>query len=349
MRIWIDVMTPKQARVFSQVYRVAMSKGHEVLLTARSHGETTQILSMEGIPHLSVGRHGGRELRSKLKAYARRALDLIDPVAEFRPHVLISLSSPEAVRVAFGLGVKVVSLNDTPHSVHVGRLTLPLSDRLVYPAAIPAHRWLSLGARAEALRPYYGVDEVSWILPVLGRARFGGREGGLAVVRPEESHAAYLARNSGHASVVEPCLEFLLDNGYRVVLLPRYEDQRSYFQKKYGDRVEIPERAVDPVPLYSAADVVISGGGTMSREAAMFGTPAISLFPLEDPLYVDEFLASLGLPLFRFRDPRAALSLLERIARDPDRFRVNPSPVLSLLENPVDILLREAQSLAEGG
>ncbi len=346
MRIWIDVMTPKQARVFSQVYRVARSRGHEVLLTTRLHGETTQILSMEGVPHISVGRHGGRELLSKLKAYAHRALDLVDLVTEFEPHVLMSLSSPEAVRVAFGLGVRVISLNDTPHSVHVGRLTLPLTDRLVYPAAVPAYRWLSLGARAETLRPYYGVDEVSWVLPALERLRFRCREGGLAVVRPEESHAAYLTGGAGQASVVEPCLEFLLDRGYRVVLLPRYDDQGEYFRRRYGDRVVIPDRAVDPVPLYSTADVVISGGGTMSREAAMFGTPAISLFPLEDPLYVDEFLASLGLPLFRSRDPRDALTLLGRIVHDPDEFRVDPRPVLSLLESPVEVLLQEAERLA---
>lgn len=345
MRLWIDVMTPKQARVFSEVYRRARERGHEVLLTARLHGETTQILEMEGIPHVTAGRHGGGDPLSKLRSYASRALELIDPVTEFDPDVLVSLSSPEATRVAFGLGIGVVSLNDTPHSVHVGRLTLPLSDRLVYPAAVPAHRWLGLGARSESLRPYYGVDEVSWVRPRLGEAvrEVGGR---LAVVRPEESHASYLAGSLGSTSVVEPCLRFLLGSGYRVVLLPRYDDQREYFRSRYGEGVDIPEGAVDPVPLYASADVVISGGGTMSREAAMFGTPGISLFPLDEPLHVDEFLASLGIPLFRFRDPESAIRLLREISRDPDGFRVDTAPILSRLESPVDVLIGEAEMLA---
>jgi len=345
LRLWIDVMTPKQARVFSRVYKEASNRGHEVLVTARDHGETSEILEMESVPHIVLGRHGGAELHSKLKAYAERALLLADAVIEFEPDVLISLSSPEAVRVAFGLGIPIVSMNDTPHSTFVGRLALPLSDRIVYPAAIPAHLFLRLGADERSLRPYFGVDELAWVLDAIMRAWTPGSEPrGLAVVRPEESQASYLLRADGE-SVVEPCIRVLMEEGYRVVLLPRYESQRKYFVERYGDSVEIPSQAVDTLKLYLEADVVISGGGTMSREAALFGTPGISLFPLNVPLHVDEFLSSIGLPLWRFRDPEAGARFLRFLLRDPAAYRVDPRPALSTLENPVQVVLAEAEGL----
>jgi len=347
LRLWIDVMTPKQARVFSKVYREASSRGHEVLVTAREHGETHEILRMEGVPHRALGRHGGGELASKLKAYAERALLLADAVSEFEPGALISLSSPEAVRVAFGLGIPAISMNDTPHSTFVGRLTLPLSDRLVYPAAIPAHLWLRLGVNERSLRPYYGVDELAWVMDAISSWTPKSKVSRLAVVRPEESQASYLLREGKGESVVEPCIRVLLDEGYRVLLLPRYESQRHYFAEKYQESIEMPPQALDSLSLYLEADVVISGGGTMSREAALLGTPGISLFPLDVPLHVDEFVSSIGLPLWRFRDPELGARFLRSLLRDPLAYRVDPRPALNMLENPVQVVLSEAEALSK--
>jgi len=350
-KVWFDVPSPREGRYFSLLAEIVRGAGLEVFITARDHAETLRILDMMGEQYVPVGRHGGGSKMGKLIAYVDRALELTRLVSEERPGVLVSLASPEAVRVAFGLGIPSITLFDAPHAIHVGRLTFPLSSRVVYPAAIPAHLLIDMGASPASLRPFEGVDPVAW----MKRARPDPSpllelgldlRSNLVLVRPEERKAAYLADLDIEGSVTVPIIEKALSLGAKVVLVPRYQDQRRFFEERFGDRILIPERPFDAVSSYFFFSLVVSGGSSMAIEASLVGTPSISAFPLDVTLYDVEFISRAGFPIWRIKDPAEAAELAAQVLMDPDRYRLRDyREMLSRLEDPAEVILSEILSL----
>ncbi len=66
--------------------------------------------------------------------------------------------------------------------------------------------------------------------------------------------------------------------GVKVILLPRSDAQRAEFEASGFANVIMPRAVLDGANLIAAADLVISAGGTMNREAAALGVPAISVY-----------------------------------------------------------------------
>ncbi len=333
--IWLDALTPKQARLCASIYKELKSEGLDVLVTAREYAETLQVLELEGVPYRRVGKYGGASKVSKLISYAVRAQELVREVEKLGVNVLISLSSPSAVRVAFGLGIPSITLNDTPHAFHVGRLTLPLSTRIISPLAVPKDELIKLGAEEEKIVQYDGVDEVLWVRSckpdpnVLKNIGVQEKEL-LVILRPPEEKAAYLSRS--HMWKYPDLIRFILKKGAKVVLFPRYPEQRKIAEKIEG--LIVPKKALDTLSLYSYSSLVITGGGTMAREASMLGTPSISLFPLDYPLYVNEYLRKKGFPIYRFRKVEEAIPLISEMLENPESYRINTRPILNELESP---------------
>ena len=335
--VWLDALTPKQARLCSSIYNELREEGFNLFVTARDYAETLQILELEGVPYRAVGRYGGASKSEKLIAYASRAQKLVNEVNSIELCALISLSSPSAVRVAFGLGIPAITLNDTPHAFHVGRLTLPLSTRVISPLAIPRRELIRLGAEEDSIMQYDGVDEVAWVrfhnpnpnvLKELGLEQ----DDLFVIVRPPEEKAAYLSNLSlgGFSDLIN----FIVSKGAKVILFPRYPDQRRLAEKVNG--VVIPRRATDTLSLYSYSSMIITGGGTMAREGSMLGIPSISLFPLDYPLYVNDYLREKGFPIYRFRRYEDALPLISRILEHPEDYRVNTRRLLIDMESPLE-------------
>ncbi len=344
--IWLDALTPKQARLFSSIYReLGKIEGLELILTARDYAETLQILELNKIPHTSVGRYGGVARVEKLVAYAVRAQKLVYELHDKKICALISLSSPSAVRVAFGLGVPSITLNDTPHAFHVGRITLPLSTKVIAPVAIPKRELVKLGAEENNILQYDGVDEVAWIKSnkpdphVL--EEIGLEEEPFVVFRPPEEKAAYLSGLVGTNFI--DLIRFVARKGIKAVFFPRYPEQRKSVEKISG--IIVPKRAVDTPSLYFYSSLVITGGGTMAREGALLGVPSISLFPLDYPLYVNEYLKDRGFPIYRFRNCEEAFPLISKILENPEDYRINTESLLEELESPMTPIKRSLEEI----
>ncbi|MCD6348461.1 MAG: DUF354 domain-containing protein [Candidatus Korarchaeota archaeon] len=328
MRVWLDVTTPKQARLMASI---AKWLGCSYLITSKGLRESVELLEKLNVRFSKVGRYATGGLRDKLLAYAERVSSLLDIVLNFKPDVLISFSSPEAVRVAFGLSIKAVTMNDTPHSYHVARLTFPLSWRVVYPEAIPRGEMIRLGASEEVLTSYGGVDEVAWVKEFLKTHEQGERTFSV-FIRPEESCASYLLGKDG--SIALNLIKDVLEIGAEVLVKPRYPHQREAIERKYGDKVRIVEEAVDTLTLFSQLSLVITGGGTMAREAALLGTPSISTFPLNVRLHVNDYLQERGFPIWRAYKLEDAREIVRAILKDPDRFVVDTRRIVEDLEDP---------------
>jgi predicted glycosyltransferase len=104
----------------------------------------------------------------------------------------------------------------------------------------------------------------------------------------------------------------------KTVLLPRTPKQEAELRQAVPDlfaagRIIVPKRAVDGLDLIWYSDVVISGGGTMNREAAALGIPVYSLFRGTMGA-VDKHLAATGrlVLLQSVNDVREKLKLVAR-------------------------------------
>jgi predicted glycosyltransferase len=195
------------------------------------------------------------------------------------------------------------------------------------PDAIPAERLARFGARPDKLVRYPGLKEEYYLhgfepdreLP----ARLGVEPGApLAVVRTPPAYALYLG--GAESALLPRVLERLGAQGAQTVVLPRTPEQADAVAALGHPGVHVARRAVDGRSLVALADVLVSAGGTMNREAAVLGTPVWSMF--EGRLgAVDELLVHEG---------------RLRLLRDPDDIvvtRKDPSAAPAL-RDPADLL-----------
>src|SRR5205823_4694741 len=102
-------------------------------------------------------------------------------------------------------------------------------------------------------------------------------------------------------------------DGVQAIVLPRTEDQQEYVRALALPSVIVPDRAVDAQSLIALADLVVSAGGTMNREAAALGVPVYTTYGGRLG-GVDEALIREG-RLLPLTDPRA-LDLRKRPERE---------------------------------
>lgn len=333
MRIWLDAITPKQARLMSSI---AKSLGEDYVITVKGYSESVSLLKKLDVKFVEIGNYSSKNLREKLVYYADRVRFLTEFAVEYEPDFLISFSSPEAVRVAFGLSIRSVTMNDSPHSYHVGRLTLPISWRVVYPKAIPEGEMIKLGASEDSLVPYDGVDEVAWVKDRLVDGRSFNRNFSV-FIRPEESGASYMLGREGFSLKL---IDVAIEAGADVMVKPRYEDQARAIKEIYGKKVTLLEDTVDTLELFRRVVMVITGGGTMARESALLGTPSLCVFPLDTKLYVNDYLKEMGFPIWRAGSYEEATGVMRVILRDPDSYVMDTRPLVRSLEDPRDVIRR---------
>jgi uncharacterized protein len=277
---------------------------HEILCTSRHYREAVELAKVKKLKLKIVGRHGGAERYQKLRESANRIFELATLINKFEPDFAITFSSPEASRVAFGLGIKHIGFNDSPHAEAVSKLTIPLIDHLFSPWVIPISAWLPYGISRTKITQYRALDPVAWLkwdtLPSLSASPKSLYELNLdpgkktVLIRPEETKASYIADKmlENRISMVDAVVNNLHESD-NIVILCRYEEQVQQFIERYEGRAFILRNVVDGIPLIAASDVFIGAGGTMTSEASLLGTPTISISPIR--FYVEKYLVASGL------------------------------------------------------
>ncbi len=349
MIFWFDTVTSKEALLFDAIANELEKEGHEVLFTCRDYDYVVSLFDLLQRDVEVLGKHGGGTLYGKLMAGNERIRLLANHINELetKPDYHISFACPESTRVAFGLAIPVISINDSPHAKAVAKLTVPYAKHLVYSSCIKKEKWFSQGALENQLQPYDGIDEVAWlkdyqpdetVLESLGISK----KDRFFVARPEESSAAYML-DQGIAGKTN--LDLIFDELFPLydgiaVVFPRYKTQEEMMLKKYKDNIIIPPRAVDTLSLYFYSDLCITGGATMSREAAAIGTPSISYYPY--PLDVLEYISSIGIPLYneyKLEDAIAKSIELINSSRDKTSIQEKTNKIINSLESPVDKIM----------
>jgi len=327
--IWVDLTNPAHVIVLRPLVELLEAGGHEVTLTARPLSHTTELLDDWGHPYTAIGHHGGASRVGKALAAGSRTAQAFAFARGKDFDYGLAHGSTDLPPVGRLLRIPNTTMFDYEWARLQHELNCRLATRVLVPDAIPAERLAPYGARPPKLVQYPGLKEEYYLgdfepdESVLGELGLD-RERVVSVVRTAPSYALYLGGSENE--LLPRVLRRLLDEEAQVVVLARTDDQRRALRELDGSLI-VPEHAVDGRSLAAFADLVVSAGGTMIREAAVLGTPVWSIF--EGRLgAVDELLIAEGRVHF-LRDP-ADLVIEKAPALRERRGRRDPADLLRL-------------------
>jgi predicted glycosyltransferase len=324
MKVWVDCTAAAHPLVLRPIVERLQRRGDEVFVTAREYGQTEGVLDRLGIPYASVGRHGGASTLGKAWAVAGRSAGLARLVWGRRPDLAIAHGSVDLAVVSALFRIPSAQMQDYEFAGMQRRISFRIAKRVLVPDSIPPERLRRIGAKEGKLVRFPGLKEEYYLAdfePDPGVfAELGlDREKILVVVRPPPETSAYHARNDLYEATIR---RLAGEREAQAVIIPRTEAQGAAARAIGAAGLIVPERAIDAQSLIAQADLVVSAGGTMNREAVALGTPVYTTFSGRMG-GVDEELIAAG--RLRVLEDPATLELRKREApvgvlhpRDPE-------------------------------
>ncbi|MCW3010243.1 MAG: hypothetical protein JWO90_647 [Solirubrobacterales bacterium] len=329
MRVWVDLTNSPHVLVLRPVVDALRAQGHEVEVTVRDFAQTIGLAERFGMAHTVIGRHRGEKLGAKALGLADRSLALARWARPRRFDLALGHGSNDVSVAARLLRIPCSTMFDYEWAKVQHTVNCRLAQAVVVPEAIPLDRLAPYGTTPAKHRPYAGLKEEYYLHdfePDPGVAAELGLDLSrpLAIVRTPPAVSLYHRfENPLFAQVLERL------EGQQAVVLPRVASQRAELE---GRGWVVPEHAVDAQSLIALADVVISAGGTMNREAVALGTPVWTTF--EGRLgAVDERLIAEG-RLHRL-ERAEDLVLEKRAGAAGARVRRDPQVLVDLLTSPL--------------
>lgn len=282
MKIWIDLDNTPHVPFFKPIIRELEARGHVVVLTARGAFQVCELATLHGMSYVRVGRHHGKNPVMKVLGLLWRTLQLVPFLLRNRPDLALSHGSRAQLLLCNLLRIPTVMIMDYEHA-QMPALLRPLWE--IVPAALSTE---SLQCKESSrILTYEGIKEDVYApeftpadsLPADLLAR-GSQV--VVTVRPPATEAHY--HNPESDTLFVEFMERVCGLAeVKVILLPRSKTQEAEMRAAHPawftcPNLSVPRGAVDGLNLLWHSDLVVSGGGTMNREAAALGIPVYSIF-----------------------------------------------------------------------
>jgi len=330
MKVWVDLTNSPHVLVLAPVIRRLREQGHEVEVTARDFAQTLELCDRLQIGHYAIGTHRGAKLTDKARGLWDRSLQLTKFARGRGFDVSFGHGSNDVTVASKLLGIPCATMFDYEWATVQHNVNCRLAREVVVPDMIPAERFRRYGAIGK-LRRYPGLKEEYYLYDfepdpaVLTELSLDPSEPITVVRTPPAVSLYHRFENDLFGEVLKRV------QGSQAVVLPRTAEQRQQLTEAGG--FIIPEHAIDAQSLIAYADLVVSAGGTMNREAVALGTPVFTVFEGRMGA-VDEYLIADG----RLRKLERAdqVELRKRSDLDPahpsaDRVRRDPQLLVELL------------------
>jgi predicted glycosyltransferase len=323
VRIWFDMTASAHPVVFRPVIVRLQERGHEVHISARDYAQTLGLLKLHHLDHVTFGQHAGASRVRKMIALSRRTSRL-HRWARGRFDLAVAHGSNDLALAAAWARIPAVNMFDYEFAIQQHNIGCRLARRVITPDAIPPARLARFGVSGEKLLQYPGLKEEYYLSdfepdPTI-LARLGAdEERVIVIVRPPPDVSLYHRKSNPLFPAVLSHLGGRED--VHAIVLPRTQAQREHVQQLRLPSAIVTDGAVDAQSLIAAADLVVSAGGSMNREAVALGVPVYTTYGGRLG-GVDEALIRSG-RLRPLTDPRA-LELRKRTGRldwprrDPD-------------------------------
>ena len=294
MKIWFDILTPKQLLFFEPIIQ-RLKKNHTVLCTSRKYNQVTDLAKIRKQKLVIIGKYGGVKKHDKLDASLSRSKLLVRKISKFLPDITLSSCSPEAARVSYGLGIPHICFSDSPHATAVMKLSLPYANKLLIPWIIPKSDFKNMGIKPKNIIQYKTIDAAQITKQKVFLScgtDINSREWKTILIRTPEEEAAYSSKQSDIVGIIKKIKKDFLE--CHITVLTRYEKQAELLKKKFSksaqSKFQIVSKVVDGKKLLLDSDVFVGSGGTMTAESALLGVPTISYNAI--PNRIEDYLVS---------------------------------------------------------
>jgi predicted glycosyltransferase len=335
MRIWADMSAPAHVLVLRPIIERLRDQGHEVVVTSRDYTQTQELLAIHRMEHTPIGRHGGASRLSKLMRLIQRTGRMRRFGRGKQFDLAIAHGSNDLAIAARLLGIPEANMHDYEFAVAQHHVGSRLARRVIFPDSVPPERLKRFGVGPEKLRQYPGIKEEYYLAdfevdPDALEEVGVDSERVVVIVRPPPDVSLYHRKSN-------PLFPQVLsrvgtDERVHAVVLPRTEEQREYVRSLALPSLIVPDHAVEAQSLVALADLVVSAGGTMNREAVALGTPVYTTYGGRLG-GVDEALIRSN-RLRPLTDPRALE--LEKKKGQGERMRRDPALLVDLMLGTVD-------------
>jgi predicted glycosyltransferase len=281
IKIWIDLDNTPHVPFFVPIIRELESRGYLVVLSARDAFQVCELADRKSLQYKKIGRHFGKNKILKLMGLFLRTIQLFPFLLREKPDLALSHGSRSQVLLCNTFRVPTVVVMDYEHSQ-----TIPAAHPRweIAPEALYGEKLHTENAR---VKYYRGIKEDVYIPDFVPNPRILeelklDRNDFVATIRPPADEAHY--RNPESDKLLVEVMERICRlKNICIILLPRNHQQEKALRTEHPNwfdncRMIIPDHAIEALNLLWFSDLVISGGGTMNREAAALGVPVYSIF-----------------------------------------------------------------------
>ncbi len=293
--IWIDMDNSPHVLLFDPVIKALRERGHQVVLTARDAFQVRGLIEQFGMDAQLIGHHSGKNKIRKILGLVHRAQQLSGYIRPLRPDLAISHGSRSQLILCKALNINTLYMTDYEFSK---LLPFAMPRHLLLPRMLEG---LTFGVPDSRVAYYDGIKEDIYVPGFQAAADFRqrigvGEEDILVTIRPPATEAHY--HNPKSDLLFEATMKRLVaEPRVRIFMLPRSDQQKDEIRRDWQnwipETIIIPEKPVGGLDLIWHSDLVISGGGTMNREAAALNVPVYSIFRGHIGR-IDQYLAEAG-------------------------------------------------------
>lgn len=275
MRIWIDIDNAPHVHIMDPIIKELKNRGHNIQITARDYGQTVELLRMKNISYKLIGKHPGKSFILKILFLVFRMFHLFCWVLDKRIDLALSHGSRSLVLPARFLGIPVITMYDYEYISDY--LFKKFSKAILMP-------FISYNKNKKKYLPFPGLKEEIYLWDHKYDSNWNKeikieKNKVIAVLRPPASMAHY--HNINAEKIFERILKDVSKNKkVEAIVVPRTKNQKKEMINRFQglSGIVILDKAVDGISMLKGADLIIGGGGTMNREAALLGIPVYSIF-----------------------------------------------------------------------
>ena len=293
---WIDIDNSPHVPFFKPIINELENKGYKVIVTTRDAFQTCEMADYHKISHRCIGKHSGKNKLHKILGLFYRAIKLAIYIAPYKPVLAISHGSRSQLICTKFLNIKSVIIFDYEHTTKIPFVN---PSYIIVPQILRSsninfdvrYTFRYDGIKEDVYVPFFQPDKI-----ILDNLDIDQRRV-IVTIRPPATEAHY-HRSESEDLFIEVMNYLLSKNNLTLVILPRSNKQKQFTRRKWENgfsngKMIIPDFVVNGLNLIWFSDLVISGGGTMNREAAALGVPVYSIFKGEIGA-VDQYLHDMG-------------------------------------------------------
>lgn len=279
--VWVDLTNAPHVLVLKPIIEALKKDGHEVVITARDFSQTISLLKRFNMDFTEIGTHQGKSILKKFLGLFARTSNLIKFAKKngYKFDLALSHASNDLAAASFIMRIPHVSMFDYEYAKASHHMNFRLSRKVMCPDVIDKSV-LRQYSRRDKLDQYEGLKEEYYLHgwepqeSILNELNLD-KDRIISVVRTPPDLALY---HRFENDLFDDVIRRLDQEDVQVVVLPRTVAQTEAINGMGFKNVSIPKNAVDAQSLIYFADIVISAGGTMNREAVVLNTPVYTLF-----------------------------------------------------------------------